>query len=286
MFPQSEFEGFYFQASPLSKIASINILEETIKRFISIGPRSNAMNRASEREEPPSPNGFFSRTVRDCQFCRRTARLAATQYSSRLRIAFERVERVVSFSVRSRGHQAEHVIGEAGDEAIRLDLLRKTLIERFLDFVRFEELSDGDEIFQGGHAQMASLAQYTQYPRFEPCGIHSAFATEHFLSLANQATHGVALSAAGMGVKPGKNFRQRFALTLLQISPSVDRLANLRREGRALHLRKHLRQFGISVDQCPHFFDYQHGKKLDIHGFGTRSCGSDICRKIEEATGK
>jgi len=42
MFPQSEFEGFYFQASPLSKIASINILEETIKRFISIGPRSNA----------------------------------------------------------------------------------------------------------------------------------------------------------------------------------------------------------------------------------------------------
>src|SRR5262245_37144961 len=139
--------------------------------------------------------------------------------------------------------------------------------------MRFEELSDGNEIFQSGHPQMASLAQYAQQPRFDPGWIHSAFATEHFLSLANQAAHGVALSTAGMGVEPDQNSLERFTLTLLQISPSVDRFAYLRRERSALHLRKHLRQIRISVQQGPDLFDYQYGKQFDIHSFGTRSAG-------------
>ena len=81
-----------------------------------------------------------------------------SEYSRGLRIALERIEGAGRFSVRSRSHQTERVIREVRDEAIRLDFLRKTVFERFLDFMRLEELSDGDEIFQGGHAQMASLA--------------------------------------------------------------------------------------------------------------------------------
>ncbi len=153
----------------------------------------------------------------------------------------ERIKGAGRFSVRGRSHQTERVIREVRDKAIRLDLLRKAVFKRFLDFMRLEELSDSDQILQGGHAQMASLAKEAQQPWFEPCRIHSAFATEHFLSLANQAAHGVALTTTGMGVKSGQNFCQGFALTLLQISPSVDRLTNLRRERSALHLRQHFR---------------------------------------------
>ena len=88
----------------------------------------------------------------------RTRSLQLTDYSGRLRVTLERIEGAGRFSVRSRSHQTKRVIREVRDEVIRLDFLRKTVFERFLDFMRLEELSDSDEIFQGGHAQMASLA--------------------------------------------------------------------------------------------------------------------------------
>ena len=89
-----------------------------------------------------------------------------SDYSRCLRVALERIESAGRFSVRSRSHQTERVIREVSDETIRLDFLRETVFECFLDFMRLEELSDGDKIFQGGHAQMAYLAQDAQQSWF------------------------------------------------------------------------------------------------------------------------
>jgi hypothetical protein len=44
-------------------------------------------------------------------------------YGRRLRITLKRIEGVGRLAVRSRGHQAEHVVSEVRDEAIRFDFL-------------------------------------------------------------------------------------------------------------------------------------------------------------------